>query len=156
MRKNRLTKQISIHALRVEGDSAAGHPCQKTGNFYPRPPGGGRRTATVSRIRGQSISIHALRVEGDGEARQTIAGTVPISIHALRVEGDVAWRNSAEFITISIHALRVEGDWTRSSYRRAARISIHALRVEGDVFFSPPVVLRDNFYPRPPGGGRPL
>ena len=57
--------RISIHALRVEGDS----PISR------------------SRLRIENISIHALRVEGD------FFGSLPhlwllISIHALRVEGD--------------------------------------------------------------------
>ena len=56
---------ISIHALRVEGDSS------------PSDPG-----------RGFSISIHALRVEGDGDLILFAARYAAISIHALRVEGD--------------------------------------------------------------------
>ncbi len=56
---------ISIHALRVEGD-------------------------TFDRLRalgGELISIHALRVEGDN-TQVKIFRYVTISIHALRVEGD--------------------------------------------------------------------
>ena len=34
---------ISIHALREEGDHRIRCPFQKTKNFYPRPPRGGRR-----------------------------------------------------------------------------------------------------------------
>ena len=34
------------------------------------------------------------------------------------------------------------------------RISIHALREEGDVAFMPAGDLPNNFYPRPPRGGR--
>ena len=58
---------------------------------------------------------------------------------------------------ISIHALRVEGDRLLPVARENAfDISIHALRVEGDM--SMPAVaskIACNFYPRPPGGGRP-
>ena len=56
---------------------------------------------------------------------------------------------------ISIHALREEGDSQRpavDAYTKA--ISIHALREEGD---DPLVIHRvylNNFYPRPPRGGR--
>ena len=64
-RKKVIVYQISIHALRVEGD----------GN------------AEDKRVAQLLISIHALRVEGDeflfGHGR-----VVLISIHALRVEGD--------------------------------------------------------------------
>ena len=34
--------RISIHALRVEGDSKPFTFCHLNKNFYPRPPGGGR------------------------------------------------------------------------------------------------------------------
>ena len=58
--------------------------------------------------------------------------------------------------TISIHALREEGD--RASRRAGAckRISIHALREEGDLGHRGRICLPDDFYPRPPRGGRPL
>ena len=57
-------RDISIHALREEGD-------------------------TTARIRGSRsrISIHALREEGDGNASKS-THTWRISIHALREEGD--------------------------------------------------------------------
>ena len=103
--------QISIHALRVEGDH-----CLFSGFFPPK------------------ISIHALRVEGDATAFEgcfdlaaeflstpsgwratcilyAAGGLLQISIHALRVEGDAAAGSKAGvFFQISIHALRVEGD----------------------------------------------
>ena len=123
---------ISIHALRVEGDEPP-EPHEPTpGNFYPRPPGGGRQTGNVTGIHTHWISIHALRVEGD----EDYAGNFGQAM-------------------ISIHALRVEGDHDPGRFPRHDRgISIHALRVEGDR----PVCFRQaacrNFYPRPPGGGR--
>ena len=57
---------ISIHALRVEGDIGTGLLEQHS----------------------YEISIHALRVEGDRKNPQNLAYTYYISIHALRVEGD--------------------------------------------------------------------
>ena len=57
---------ISIHALRVEGDTAQlTHQSRKSHYFYPRPPGGGRPNLTNSEVNFIYISIHALRVEGD-------------------------------------------------------------------------------------------
>ena len=78
---------ISIHALREEGDAVGTHVALHIGNFYPRPPRGGRQAAAdgkdgaeiflstpsarratramASPNRGPSISIHALREEGD-------------------------------------------------------------------------------------------
>ena len=58
------TKDISIHALREEGDDHVPTQDTETG-----------------------ISIHALREEGD-QGTVDIAQATPISIHALREEGD--------------------------------------------------------------------
>ena len=56
---------------------------------------------------------------------------------------------------ISIHALREEGDDSLCASVMGQLISIHALREEGDrpqQFFAAGF---QNFYPRPPRGGRP-
>ena len=66
MRFKDLQAKISIHALRVEGDSEQNHYCDK-----------------------EVISIHALRVEGDRVESGSAFTHVGISIHALRVEGDL-------------------------------------------------------------------
>ena len=56
---------------------------------------------------------------------------------------------------ISIHALRVEGDCKSGVLLlRQSHISIHALRVEGDRGLRGQLWAGDDFYPRPPGGGR--
>ena len=80
-----LIRSISIHSLRVEGDS-------------PTPD------AQCS----QTISIHSLRVEGDKKLFALDKCNL-ISIHSLRVEGDFAERISNDIKDISIHSLRVEG-----------------------------------------------
>ena len=49
-------------------------------NFYPRPPGGGRRLGKNEADGSFKISIHALRVEGDrppGRARRSIGNFYP-------------------------------------------------------------------------------
>ena len=79
--------EISIHALREEGD-----------------PG-----AVQGRDLRPDISIHALREEGDNDALQEHE-RLPISIHALREEGDLAASSAPPDCAISIHALREEGD----------------------------------------------
>ena len=102
---------ISIHALREEGDLPHINNIHVGINFYPRPPRGGRPVFLRQRGLDKGISIHALREEGDliGLPQQT-TGT-PISIHALREEGDVhVGSASAGYGAISIHALREEGD----------------------------------------------
>ena len=58
------TYDISIHSLRVEGDST-----------------------NVTTEGADDISIHSLRVEGDA-LTEFLHESVPISIHSLRVEGD--------------------------------------------------------------------
>ena len=42
---------ISIHALRVEGDASCEKLFISTTYFYPRPPGGGRPSRSINRIR---------------------------------------------------------------------------------------------------------
>ena len=79
---------ISIHALREEGDSHL------------------LRRAVLD-----LISIHALREEGDPDKLSVEELFIQISIHALREEGDVPVRVRRGIVAvISIHALREEGD----------------------------------------------
>ena len=79
--------QISIHALRVEGDHLPLSFLHTVLYFYPRPPGGGRYTAYLSPV---VVSNFYPRPPGGGRPlrRQLIIDYWPISIHALRVEGD--------------------------------------------------------------------
>ena len=56
---------ISIHALREEGDPLLPVYCIGKKYFYPRPPRGGRLLLCEISARLRSISIHALREEGD-------------------------------------------------------------------------------------------
>ena len=60
-----LLPEISIHALREEGDliREPSKICEK--HFYPRPPRGGRRLGGKWQAPPMEISIHALREEGD-------------------------------------------------------------------------------------------
>ena len=58
--------EISIHALREEGDTTFSTAPDSSMNFYPRPPRGGRRLGMEFLRILQDISIHALREEGDG------------------------------------------------------------------------------------------
>ena len=56
---------------------------------------------------------------------------------------------------ISIHALREEGDPVGPVDQAGGVISIHALREEGDLLPIPWATCANDFYPRPPRGGRP-
>ena len=144
---------ISIHALRVEGDTMLGSACRLKMHFYPRPPGGGRRAKTV---RPTALLYFYPRPPGGGRLLLFIflAFLLCISIHALRVEGDFNNSNLDLIIVISIHALRVEGDSPSPPSFVTVPISIHALRVEGDWSRAFPRIMQQHFYPRPPGGGR--
>ena len=146
---------ISIHALRVEGDKLTKLLEGKQRAFLSTPSGW-RATGRV-KITGVrwSISIHALRVEGDHHYGCR-SNPLYISIHALRVEGDPGKDNVAAHRAISIHALRVEGDPEGRGLIFGGPISIHALRVEGDRSSAQYPLCFRYFYPRPPGGGRPI
>ena len=195
-----ILRGISIHALREEGDPRKWRsvtPCRKflstpsarratlpprcrcspAGNFYPRPPRGGRQIAVYVVPMEIDISIHALREEGDlCTPCRRYAGRA-ISIHALREEGDLCGVLGFHGLGISIHALREEGDGAaphgkqsgRNFYPRPPRggrllivgdvniqfpISIHALREEGDAARRVSSLAVYDFYPRPPRGGR--
>ena len=123
--------------------------------FYPRPPRGGRRLRTK---KGKKC-CRFLSTPSARRATVCLAETKPgvlISIHALREEGDLSGCNyRARDLAISIHALREEGDCctgvlkqplhkflSTPSARRATRAACR------------PGIIRTNFYPRPPRGGR--
>ena len=63
--ENKPKEEISIHALREEGDIQGGNEDAGILYFYPRPPRGGRPQQTAKESRAAKISIHALREEGD-------------------------------------------------------------------------------------------
>ena len=56
---------ISIHALREEGDIQVAIAFLDSFDFYPRPPRGGRLLVCQEVFAVGIISIHALREEGD-------------------------------------------------------------------------------------------
>ena len=65
------------------------------------------------------------------------------------------WKHWPNSFPISIHALRVEGDGGDAvKTKKELCISIHALRVEGDMAAWIRLWPTNNFYPRPPCGGR--
>ena len=147
--------EISIHALRVEGDqlllclfhavrqflstpsgwraTCGGDHAEMEGTIFLSTPSGWRATCFAAAAgRGRRISIHALRVEGD----------------------DVLSGDKNQRFVISIHALRVEGDGWQSSWRSVCQNFYP--RPPGGGRRTPIKLFRevDDFYPRPPGGGR--
>ena len=106
-----LYKEISIHALREEGDRDPRGLLSGDADFYPRPPRGGRPASDGCKKCTGEISIHALREEGDSIATTLLGKAAGISIHALREEGDLTnFSKPEDLVKISIHALREEGD----------------------------------------------
>ena len=126
-------QQISIHALREEGDRSSQRACRSRFDFYPRPPRGGRLVVQVKLQLFMQISIHALREEGDQGVRGSCVNFI-ISIHALREEGDVGF----------LHLDHRFGKFLSTPSARRATFMV----------LLPPDV-RFDFYPRPPRGGRP-
>ena len=166
---------ISIHALREEGDRTAMFSPRTANDFYPRPPRGGRpeRVVVPDRLKGflsTPSARRATRIQNGGtdkwvflstpsarratETPQRSNSARAISIHALREEGDLRSTSSTTHFSISIHALREEGDLGTAALIQPKEISIHALREEGDQVTAPAEGWAEDFYPRPPRGGR--
>ncbi len=148
---------ISIHALREEGDHQAGSYGISATNFYPRPPRGGRPAylATAFFI---PRYFYPRPPRGGRLERRAVGGSaVGISIHALREEGDraarTAWVVQKDFYPRPPRGGRQLSQCLDPS---AEWISIHALREEGDCACSRLPGLPRHFYPRPPRGGRPV
>ena len=150
----RAVKEISIHALREEGDHRSLFRSAQKIDFYPRPPRGGRPTSSLPSWRGGNFYPRPPRggrqaYKTDGWVGLAFLSTpsarratwpahrgrrqIPISIHALREESDLAVDGPRHPVdAISIHALREESDLRRSIFRCSRPISIHALREESD------------------------
>ena len=149
----RAVSEISIHALRVEGDTFR-LSAERLSTIFLSTPSGWRATEPAA-----VPDLVVIFLSTPSGWRATAVYTQytndsSISIHALRVEGDTAVAINWETIKISIHALRVEGDVREAIARGAIEISIHALRVEGDRSYRGCGRRAHDFYPRPPGGGR--
>ena len=171
-------RQISIHALREEGDALSQSSSSIMADFYPRPPRGGR-------LRPEAIAAgNDLFLSTPSARRATQSNPCPpprrgISIHALREEGDVddfsfkgnpinfyprPPRGGRRYKT-ALKLRKVEFLSTPSARRATCEpqhqrqhlpISIHALREEGDSRLRPESTRPPHFYPRPPRGGRPV
>ena len=101
---------ISIHALREEGDYSLTGTALSASDFYPRPPRGGRRISYRRDAATMRISIHALREEGDRLNRNSENRFAEfLSTPSARRATD-NYIDDREKNVISIHALREEGD----------------------------------------------
>ena len=171
--------EISIHALREEGDLHPGGRCRSCGYFYPRPPRGGRRLrhAVLPRMihfyprppRGgrlrdpfppPSHPEHFYpRPPRGGRHKDTLDRlTAAIFLSTPSARRATPRPSKTQGLrSISIHALREEGDLLQfSAGSISGHISIHALREEGDKRSASSRSYGAYFYPRPPRGGRPM
>ena len=145
---------ISIHALREEGDSRLF--CLACWNvyFYPRPPRGGRpgSLSMICFLRSFLSTPSARRATPERRIQRL---QQPISIHALREEGDPHRHHLSKLAQkfLSTPSAR-RATCCRPPARGLSPISIHALREEGDILQTRKILARDDFYPRPPRGGR--
>ena len=148
--------EISIHALREEGDDGQQLVQVVRVDFYPRPPRGGRQDHPGLFSRGVDISIHALREEGDPVLRVRL----PLGRHFYprpprggRPRTTKQPLQPSNFYPRPPRGGRLR---TQTDRQRRRRISIHALREEGDSCGRVTRWMLLNFYPRPPRGGRQL
>ena len=123
--------------------------------FYPRPPRGGRRSASsrLTAASGFLSTPSARRATKDAPVDSVeLADFYPRPPRGGRRAAVAAVFRSD---VISIHALREEGDVPQQRLGPVQQISIHALREEGDRGMRRGSPDLRNFYPRPPRGGRP-
>ena len=125
--------EISIHALREEGDQNEVCGLLVLLDFYPRPPRGGR----------------------PGPKRTFTAGWIFLSTPSAR-RATLILPALALCRLISIHALREEGDCSRLSLSTMSRIflSTPSARRATCASVAPMLLAMAYFYPRPPRGGR--
>ena len=145
---------ISIHALREEGDRGLLFQHRPCNDFYPRPPRGGRQQHECHRRRsGGFLSTPSAR-------RATWCGgcditPMTISIHALREEGDVV-RHHADFIRYDFYPRPPRGGRLRLRNHAGGNhefLSTPSAR-RATSYASRGRCMRFYFYPRPPRGGR--
>ena len=147
-----LRSNISIHALRGEGDSSLTYEDYQTENFYPRPPWGGRpATGHTPKCPERFLSTPSV---GRATPRRGAGPQKPaISIHALRGEGDQyqlpRHRHHQDFYPRPPWGGR---PGTAGDAYAVGEISIHALRGEGDLLPAVADKYRDLFLSTPSVG----
>ena len=87
--------QISIHALREEGDRQRCCKVQRFLHFNPRPPRGGRHFELVHPQSQSKFQSTPSARRATSPLRDLCARRTGISIHALREEGDDGGRGNA-------------------------------------------------------------
>ena len=129
---NAVSYEISIHALREEGDFSRGRGSGSGRNFYPRPPRGGRLPARTDSYWPDKISIHALREEGDRPCDDIIGQLIKFLSTPSARRATFRWLSFVRCV-IYFYPRPPRGGRPAATWHRR-----------------PP----SNFYPRPPRGGR--
>ena len=146
--------EISIHALREEGDGRACDPVPRERNFYPRPPRGGRLMEDLAAVKGKKFLSTPSARRATTLRMQVVKGqkflSTPSARRATRC-GDSVGLDQVFLSTPSARRATEAGRMLGAS----DGISIHALREEGDGDRRRGHQKHQDFYPRPPRGGRP-
>ena len=152
----RLEADISIHALREEGDLSIGawRACP-SGNFNPRPPRGGRQPLIRLYNPDNKISIHALREESDQRSTGMEPDAEYFNPRPPRGERHSTYgqKTKKEKFQSTPSARRATYCFFNKFFFKV--ISIHALREESDFGQTLEGSANIDFNPRPPRGGRP-
>ena len=147
------TFEISIHALREEGDAPSGRNTPDTPNFYPRPPRGGRLEGAVHGIKTKDFYPRPPR---GGRRVSGLVGASPTYFYPPPPRGGRQLARRLQGVQQGFlstpSARRATGDVDR--VEATIDISIHALREEGDDLPCSRYLEIQDFYPRPPRGGR--
>ena len=128
---------------------------KKIAYFYPRPPRGGRLDSDFRSLWDKLfLSTPSARraTKGAADTKTSKVYFYPRPPRGGRPQSGGSFLYEHR---ISIHALREEGDGGSYSAGRNGQISIHALREEGDCQTRLHLSAPEDFYPRPPRGGRP-
>ena len=141
---------ISIHALREEGDLCGPPAPSHSENFYPRPPRGGRRHWHMGQSRTrQFLSTPSARRATEGIAIDAASLTLFLSTPSARRATQRGFFSRPRLGFLSTPSARRA---TYAGYHPPCNnlLSIHALREEGDVRRISPPMQQSAFYPRPP------
>ena len=125
-------EKISIHALREEGDTSGRRSAACSRNFYPRPPRGGRpRLALCAALRALFLSTPS--------ARRATVDPGKMFCEACKFLSTPSARRATIKPFVKVGKLKFLS--TPSARRATKNLAVRHL-------------LLDDFYPRPPRGGR--